>query len=133
MKQNWLLTEMIEHGYKATTPRRVITEYLSKQEGLFCALTVAKKLPKIDKVSIYRTLETLKNIGIINPVVNIDAQQFYEKNGENDHHHHIICTACKKTKCVECKHGQLPKITGFSNVRHSFILTGLCTLCKKNQ
>lgn len=128
--KNWLLEGLTKEGYKATTPRRVLTEYLLKQEGLFCALNVAKKLPKLDKVSIYRTLETLKELNLINPVINIDGQQFYEKS-EEDHHHHIICTNCKKTKCVDCRHDEIPKIGGFSNVRHSFILTGLCTVCKK--
>jgi len=131
MKQNWLLTTLIDNGLKATTPRRVITDHLAKQEGLFCALTVAKKLKTIDKVSIYRTIESLQNLGVINPVINIDGQQFYEKNDNTDHHHHIICTNCKKTKCIKCGHDELPKIPGFSNIRHSFILTGLCTVCKK--
>ncbi|MBP9731982.1 MAG: transcriptional repressor [Candidatus Magasanikbacteria bacterium] len=130
MKQNWLLDELVKHNHKATTPRRVITEYLIKQEGLFCAITMARKLTTVDRVSIYRTLDTLKELELINPVVNIDGQQFYEKNGDEDHHHHIICTHCKKTKCVECIHEELPKIPGFSKVRHSFILTGLCTVCK---
>ncbi len=131
MKKNWLLEKLIEKGFKATTPRQMITEYVAKHEGLFCPLTIAKKLTRVDKVSIYRTIESLKKIGLINPVVNIDGQQFYEKNDNSDHHHHIICTNCKKTKCVECKHEKLPKIPGFANVRHSFILTGLCTSCKK--
>ncbi|HRH23830.1 MAG TPA: transcriptional repressor [Candidatus Magasanikbacteria bacterium] len=130
MKHNWLLETLLKNGHKATTPRRVITEYLIRQEGLFCALTMARKMNKVDQVSIYRTLEIMKDLELINPVVNIDGQQFYEKNGDDDHHHHIICTNCKKTKCVDCKHDEIPKIPGFSNVRHSFILTGLCTVCK---
>ncbi|GEM_PF-1404260 len=128
--KNWLLEGLTHRGYKATTPRRVLTEHLLKHEGLFCALTIATKLPKLDKVSIYRTLETLKELNLINPVINIDGQQFYEKS-EEDHHHHIICTTCKKTKCIDCFHEEKPKIPGFSNIRHSFILTGLCTICKK--
>ncbi len=131
MPHNWLLEELVKHGYKATTPRRVITDHLIKQEGLFCALTMARKLARVDRVSIYRTLELLKEFKLIDPVVNIDGQQFYEKNEDVDHHHHIICTNCKKTKCISCRHEELPKIPGFSDVRHSFILTGLCTICKK--
>lgn len=131
MKQNWLLEKLVENGYKATTPRRVITEYLVKQEGLFCPLTIAKKLRTIDKVSIYRTLESLKDLGLINPVINIEGQQFYEKNDESNHHHHVICTNCKKTKCIDCEHVTFPKVKGFSDVKHSIILTGLCTVCKK--
>ncbi len=131
MKYNWILEELVRHGYKATTPRRVITDYLIKHEGLFCALTMARKLNTVDRVSIYRTLETLKELQLIDAVVNIDGQQFYEKSDEGDHHHHIICRICKKTKCVDCSHESVPKFPGFSNVRHSFILTGLCTVCKK--
>lgn len=131
MKQNWLLEKLMEQGYKATAPRRLITEYLIKHEGLFCPLNLAKKIHSIDKVSIYRTLESMKELQLINAVINIDGQQFYEKNDHGDHHHHIICTHCKKTKCVECTHEVLPKISGFSNITHSFILTGLCNGCKK--
>lgn len=133
MKHNWLLEILTKSGYKATAPRQMITEHLIKQEGLFCPLTIAKKLPHIDTVSIYRTLERLKNLGSINPVINIDGQQFYEKNEKNDHHHHIICRNCKRTRCVECGHTKIPKVPGFSDVRHSFILTGLCMVCKKKK
>jgi len=130
MSHHWILENITRHGHKSTTTRRLIAEFLTRHKGLFCARTIEQALPSLDKVSIYRTLELMKSLDIITAVTTIDGQQFYEVNKETDHHHHIICTDCKKTKCVDCQeHAATPNIPGFSKIKHSIILTGVCDTC----
>ncbi len=50
--------------------------------------------PTISFATVYKTLETFENHGIISRVTNLHETARYDP--EIDHHHHIICVRCKK-------------------------------------
>lgn len=129
MEQNWILKKITQNKYKLTEPRKKISTFLKKKKGIFCAQDIIDKLQDVDRVSIYRALELMEQLGIITPLAILHGQQYYEKHDDGNHHHHIICTRCKKTKCVDCK-TNIPTIKGFSNINHSLVLTGLCNSCR---
>lgn len=127
---NWIIKNLKTNKIKLTKPRLLIAKYLDKKDGIFCAQELNKKIKNIDKTSVYRTLEMLQKNNIINPVINLQGDQYYEKNNDRDHHHHIICTQCHKIECIDCTEPKIKK-TKFTNLTHSLIFTGLCQTCAK--
>ncbi len=129
MPNKQLSDQLKQNHYNITGPRKKILALIIKKDGIFSAKQLIKKLPKIDRVSIYRTLEILAELNLIKSVINLSGEQYYEKNDIENHHHHIICTSCHKTKCVKTE-PKIPKIKNFKNIQHSLILTGLCSACQ---
>ena len=103
-------------------------EWLATREGVFCAQDVLDACTSIDKVSVYRTLDLFAQLDIIHPVALERPQQHYEVHGK-DHHHHVVCESCDHTACVQCPAKQA-KAVGFSQIHHSFTMTGLCQSCQ---
>jgi len=117
-----------DNNYNLTNPRKKILAVITKKDGIFSAKQLIKQLPKIDRTSIYRTLEILEKLNIIKPVITLSGEQYFEKNETQNHHHHIICTNCHKTKCVKTE-PKMTKIENFKNIQHLLILTGICKKC----
>lgn len=128
MSKSWIEQKVKEAGYKLTLQREKIFAFVEQYDGIFCAAQILKAVPKMDKVSIYRTLELLAELDIIHGAAQLEGQQYYEVHQEGAHHHHIVCTKCLASDCVSC---DMPtkKISGFSHVHHSLTMTGLCTSC----
>ncbi len=118
-----------ESGAKLTGPRREIIEYIENLDGIFAAAQIAKALKPIDTVSVYRTLQLLKELDMIHPSIVFEGEQYYELHGHEDHHHHAVCTSCREARCVECKIS-VSKLKGFTVNDHNLVLTGLCSSCK---
>lgn len=87
----------------------------------------------VNKVTIYRKLALLQDLGIVREVLLSGEKKYYEL--ERDHHHHLICLSCERVtdwmpdetllKKEECR---LEK-QGFQVQYHSLELFGLCKQC----
>lgn len=128
--KNWLKDNLKKMGYKSTPTRNKIWKQIEKTNGIFCAKQIIAKL-RIDKASIYRSLDLLEKLNIIRPAINIKGEQFYEKNNIKNHHHHIVCTECLKTSCINCTEPKLKTNKKFNNINHLLIFTGICNSCTK--
>lgn len=90
-----------ENGYRLTEGRKEIIniltdtkEHLSAEEIYF---RVHKNYPAIGLTSVYRTLDVLVNMGVIQKFDFGDGRFRYEIiNGENKGYRHLICTKCRK-------------------------------------
>jgi len=125
-----IVSYLQESGFRTTKSRLIICDFIEKHSGIFCANDILNTTNKLDKASLYRTLDILESLEIITPLIRIDGQQFYERFDDNKkgHHHHVLCKHCKKTKCVSCSI-ESPDIPGFSHIIHSSIFIGICTTC----
>jgi Fur family ferric uptake transcriptional regulator len=124
---NWIRKRLQDAEHKWTQPRADIARFLATHDGIFSATEILRAFRRMDKVSVYRTLELLASLDIIHPATHMGGIQYYELHAKR-HHHHAICTQCKKIAHIACT---LPKkiVRGFSQIHHSFLLTGLCTSC----
>jgi len=102
-----------------------------------------KLYPGIGLTTIYRTLDLLERIGLINKFSVGDGQNRYEfKSGKKkEHHHHLVCTKCGKIidysdfvdeelKLVKKTEEILAKKYNFSIKDHNIEFLGLCEKCK---
>lgn len=88
-----------KNGYRITLPRRLIVQLLKQVAGHPNAkelyLRINKKHPEIGLTTIYRTLDLLVQLRIINKFDFGDGLARYELSSLcRQHHHHIICTKC---------------------------------------
>jgi len=122
-----LFKELVDAGYKLTKPRKVVAEWIINYKGVFSVSNVSKELRYLDKVTIYRTLNLFCKLDIIHGVISINGEQYFEVHG-NVHHHHVVCTECKRSECIPCKVPEM-KIPNFKHIHHSLVFTGLCKMC----
>ena len=124
----WVLSALHRAGYKLTKPRREISRWLAGHTGVFSVKELRSKLPHLDTVSVYRTVELLQTLDIIHPVLTNHGEVHYEKH-EKNHHHHAVCDTCEKTTCISDCSLPKKKIKGFTRLHHTLVFTGLCTNC----
>lgn len=122
--------QLRDAGYRLTRPRLAILRRLNDTDALFTVADLKKSLPRLDMVSMYRTMDLLSTLDIIHPVMTKHGQQRYELHGE-DHHHHVVCSDCDRVACVPCI---MPTVRQkqFTAIHHTLALTGKCVKCSAN-
>ncbi|HEY8443667.1 MAG TPA: Fur family transcriptional regulator [Clostridia bacterium] len=126
-----------EKGLKPTSRRCQILNlfYQSKNpmsaEDIFIKCRDSGK--PLNLSTVYRTLETLKNSGIIRPLSFEGADRtLYEL--KQKHTHYLMCLGCKKIQPVDfCPMGDIELISraqNFKIIEHRLDLYGYCEDCK---
>lgn len=149
---NFWKKQFCSFGWRMTLSRQAIIEVLSQSKGHLTAeevyFLVHKKYPSVGLTSVYRTLELLRKLGMVNKIKCPDDNQAkYElvqkKEGvEVKHHHHIICTNCgkvvdyedftqKEIKFLKELEEDISKKYNFKIKNHQLYFYGLCRECKK--
>ncbi len=136
-------------GYRCTAARDAILEILSTLKGHLSAedvyMNAHQKHPNIGLTTIYRTLDVLSNLGMINKLDFGDGRARYELAEGPDgahHHHHLICTKCNRVidymDFIDEEVELLRKTEKGLNAKYNFKITnhiiqfyGLCEKCKK--
>lgn len=98
---------------------------------------VGAVLGKIAGQTIYDTLNTLTEKGILNRVEPAGARARYEID-KGDNHHHMVCRRCGKMVDIPCAAGYAPCLQahpdrGFEVERVEVIYWGLCPDCQANR
>ena len=92
-----------------------------------------------DRVTLYRTLKTFQEHGLIHKVLDDSGTTKYAPCSDctlEEHHHehiHFKCNKCGNTVCIEDIH--IPKITlpqGFMIEERNILISGICNVCNKN-
>ncbi len=86
--------------------------------------------------TVYRSLESLVNQGLVQAVDIGDGERRYEVVEPGEHHHHLICQDCKgSTHLDECLIEDLDAAIkskyGFEIESHILEIFGTCTECTK--
>lgn len=122
-----------------TAGREKILDLFLKSNGALAHADIEKNTQAgFDRVTVYRTLQTFVEKGIIHNIPTTDNSVKYalcKDNCEAGHHHdnhvHFICDKCKKAVCldeVNVPHIQLPE--GFVPKHSEMVITGTCSDCR---
>ncbi|MFA7245217.1 MAG: Fur family transcriptional regulator [Candidatus Magasanikbacteria bacterium] len=122
-----IITQLTQAGYKCTKPRKEVLDFLEKNHHAISAQDLHKQISKVDRASVYRTLNLLEELGIVN-IENFNNEKLYCLSAEP--HHHIICKKCGFSEEVPCTYEHY-NFSNFSNVQHQMTLTGVCNKCNK--
>ncbi|RJQ33808.1 transcriptional repressor [Candidatus Parcubacteria bacterium] len=125
-------------GLRRTLPRVAVFSYLENARRPLSIKELQKRFPRIDLVTLYRTLATFKNAGIAKEI-HLYGGIRYEIIDPADDHHHIVCTSCRRIEdFADDSHSRLAervvrKSRSFARLTdHSFELYGLCNTCVKD-
>lgn len=136
---NWF--EIIQKsGCRLTAPRRAVVETLVWSLQALTPMEVydaaRKNCPGLGLVSVYRTLEKLEELGLVQRVHQTRGCQAFIRAGEG-HQHLIVCTHCGKAVLFEGDQldplfNVVSKKTGFKIESHWLQIFGLCTSCRSS-
>ena len=133
-----------EKGLKVTSQRLMVLNILSAHGDEHLTVEeiydlAKEESPEIGLATIYRTVQVLLELHVIEKVTFDDGFARYELNGEETgsghRHHHAICTQCGKvysleTDLLDTLEKQVFESLGFEVTDHEVKLYGLCSACR---
>ena len=137
-----IYTAFEEISRRNTRPRRLIAERLieiAHQGQDFTTDDLWQEIrstePKIGRATVFRSVEKLVEMGLLNRVEFADGTHHYRVCDEDHHHHHLTCTHChcvvEVDLCLsEEKFHEISSRTNFSIEGHTLALFGCCAKCR---
>ena len=128
-----------QHNLKITKQRRAVLEaFLGSEEHVSAEdlyKIVSAKEPKIGLATVYRTLALLTESGLAAELDFGDGQKRYERNYQQGHHDHMICTQCGKiiefhNSLIEKLQEDVAREHGFEMTTHKLDMFGICQDCR---
>ena len=131
--------ELKKRGHRITKPREVICSILETSGHEHFTVEklhnlALRKDRNIDLATVYRTLELLEEVNIVEHSHQVHGSGIYYLKSEYDNSH-IICESCKsiydlKEKTKKTINEILIKDSHFDSINHHFIYSGVCKKCK---
>jgi Fur family ferric uptake transcriptional regulator len=123
-----------------TEGRKSILDLFLNSNGALAHADIEKRTgEKFDRVTVYRTLQSFMEKGIIHTIPTADNSIRYalckddcSQGHHHDNHVHFVCNICATTTCLESvtvPEVKLPK--GFKPTDRQMIVTGICGECQK--
>ena len=127
-------------GRRMTRTRKAVLSLLERTHEPLSASEIFAQLKKdkvvIDLVTVYRTVNVLKDLGLVVQLdLHQEGQSRYELKEGRKHHHHIRCQVCGKiVDLLLCPLKKLTKMieerTKFVVGDHTLEFTGFCPQCQ---
>ena len=126
-----------ENGYRITPQRSLIVDVLHDAKKHITPeeihRQVSARFPEVNKSTIYRTLEVLKKLDLVDET-DLGGNKLYYHHADHGHHHHLVCQNCGQT--IEIKEEAFDPLKemlinqyGFDpDIRHLAIF-GRCANC----
>lgn len=132
-----LKDKLRSNSLKITPARLEVLDILTHTKKPISINDISKKLKDTDLATLYRTFETLKELGLATQVDFQHGHAHYEL-ATREHHHHLVCQKCGKvvdiSKCdTTTLEKQALKISKFAKINaHSLEFFGICKSCYKS-
>jgi len=95
-----IVKKLTERGYRLTPQRLMIISAIEHSDGHISAeeiyAQVMAKYPHVNISTVYRTLELLKQLGLVTDTDFGEGRVRYHPVGKG-HHHHLVCQECGAT------------------------------------
>jgi Fur family ferric uptake transcriptional regulator len=134
--QTWL-ESLQASGYRLTAPRQAIVELMAETARALGPIEVydlaRAAYPKLGLVTVYRTLEKLEELGLVQRVHLPDGCHRYLPAAQG-HQHLLLCTDCGQMRYFSGDDfnklaGRINQETGFEVSDHWLQVYGLCPEC----
>lgn len=90
---------------RPTSMRILVYDYLSAQNQARSLSEIEQALYPVDRITVYRTLKTFEEKGIIHSIQENNTSKFSLREAQcragdhHDRHLHLYCKRCKQTTC----------------------------------
>ena len=132
-------TALAEAGHRSGGAREAVVGLLAGQGCLLSAHEIAEKLRRsgsgVGKASVYRALDLLHELGLVQRVEIDEGGARYEPvTPGGEHHHHAVCETCGKVTAFEDEKLEraLERLSGrlkHSMRAHDIVIRGDCARC----
>lgn len=121
-------------GFRSGGARRQVIELLAAEDCALTALEMDRRLPA-GRASIYRTLEQLEQLHLIQRIDIDGGAAGYERLDPGGHHHHLVCEKCGllapfADPALERAIEAISREADFEVASHDVVLRGRCPSCK---
>jgi len=94
---------------------------------------VSREMPSLSLATIYKTLDSLAEIGLVKSVPVVSEKRRFDAN--DDPHHHLVCSRCGMVRdyYTHAFDDLVPRkqVRGFTAQSVSVNITGVCADCRK--
>lgn len=134
---NWAETatkRLDEAGYRSGAARREVVELLAGESCALTALEIDRRLDSVGRASVYRTLDQLERLHLIQRVEIGGDAAGYERVDPEHHHHHLVCEDCGRlspfaSEELEAAIARISREAEFEIAAHDVVLRGTCPTC----
>jgi len=135
--ENWLKA-LSENGYRLTDSRRAVVEIVGSSPRAMTPMEVFDSAraahPELGLVTVYRTLEKLEELHLIQRVHQPSGCQAFVTAGQG-HQHMLLCQSCGQVTFFEGDDldnliTAISGDTGYTIQEHWLQLFGLCAKCR---
>ena len=141
-----LRRKLSERQHKMTPQRQIVLQIFLDHPGEHLSAEdvhdiLREKKAEIGLATVYRTLELLSDLGILQKMEFGDGCSRYEVNAMDPtrhHHHHLICTKCGKVEefdedLLEDLEADIERKMGFRTLDHQVKFFGICKECQEKE
>lgn len=94
--------QIADAGLRKSAPRQRVVELLARRDCAVTALQIDAELDGVGRATVYRAIEQLEELGLVQKVDLGGSAHGYEKlDPSGHHHHHIVCDSCGKVEPFE--------------------------------
>lgn len=116
--------------------KKILSLFLNSHDALAHGDIEKKAGEKFDRVTVYRTLQTFVEKGIVHTIPTAENSVLYAlcKDCDEAHHHddhvHFVCRNCNTTICLDdIVSPQIPLPEGYVAENVQVVINGLCKNC----
>jgi Fe2+ or Zn2+ uptake regulation protein len=129
--------ELRKRGYRLTPQRHMILSVIQEADGHLSIEQITERVQKLNPYvnlsTIYRTLELVRELGLVREN-HLPGEQPHFEAAEGTAHHHLVCRSCHAVTHLEdtllgTLHEQLQKEFHFHNVTLDLVAAGYCQTC----
>lgn len=127
-----------EAGYRSGAARRLVVELLAEQSCALTALEIDRRLDSVGRASVYRTLDQLEQLHLVQRVEIGGDAAGYERIDNDEHHHHLVCEGCGRLvpfsdRSLERAIAAISRESEFEVAAHDVVLRGRCPACRADR
>ncbi len=132
------LSDILRRKHLSITDSRkkILSLFLMNKDALAHGDIEKKAGEKFDRVTIYRTLQTFVEKGIVHTIPTADNAVLYAlcKDCDEEHHHddhvHFVCSNCNATICLDnIVSPQINLPAGYKTADVQVVINGVCKNC----
>lgn len=139
-RQSWIevaIEALSKAGFRSGGGRRQVVELLDSENCALTALEIDRRLPEVGRATVYRALDQLESLGLVQRVdLGGEAAGYERLDPQGHHHHHIVCERCGRVVAFEDEGleraiGALARRPDFKVSSHEVTLRGECSTCAR--
>lgn len=130
------LQRLDEAGFRSGGSRRQVVELLASERCALTALEIDRRLESVGRATVYRTLEQLEGLHLVQRVEIGGDAAGYERLDPDEHHHHLVCEDCGRltpfaSEALEEAIAAVSRHSEFAVAAHDVVLRGTCASCSE--